>query len=123
MKVRLSTADPLSIECALLALPLSEGDNGLTPEAERADDLLGGAFARARAGGDFRGKAEEDILFYAPEGEEGPERILCVGLGDRSALSAEDVRAAVARAVRRAGVPDETAHWEVTIRKRRERAS
>ena len=102
MKVRLSTADPLSIECALLALPLSEGDNGLTPEAERADDLLGGAFARARAGGDFRGKAEEDILFYAPEGEEGPERILFVGLGDRSAISAEDVRAAVARAVRRA---------------------
>lgn len=102
MKVRLSHADPLSIEGPLLALPVFEGDNGLTAEAGRADDLLGGVFARVRHAGDFRGKAEEDLLFYAPEGEEGPDRILFVGLGDRSAVSAEEVRAAVARAVRRA---------------------
>ena len=102
MKVRLSLADPLSIECPLVALPVFGGDNGLTAEAERADDLLGGAFARARHAGDFRGRAEEELLFYAAEGEEGPHRILFVGLGKRSALSAEDVRTAVAQAVRRA---------------------
>lgn len=102
MNVRLALDDPLSIDAPLLAFPVFADESGLEKEAARADDVLGGAFSRALGSGDFRGKLEEDLLFYAPEEAGDPERILFVGMGARSDMTAEEVRTFAARVVRRA---------------------
>ena len=102
MKVRLSQDDPLSLGAPLLAFPAFEDDGELEGEAARADQVLGGAFSRAVRAGDFRGKEGEDLLFYAPEGEAPPGRLLFIGMGARSDVTAERIRKFTAGAVRRA---------------------
>ena len=50
---------------------------------------------------DFRGRAGQALLLY-PRGALAPRRLLLVGLGKREAVTAESVRRAAAKAVRRA---------------------
>jgi leucyl aminopeptidase len=102
MKVSLTLDDPFASAAPLLALAVfQEGD--LRPEAEKADQLLGGAFSRVRAAGDFRGKEDEYALFYLPVArDEPPRRIVFVGVGSRERADLDAIRRFAARAVRRA---------------------
>ena len=49
---------------------------------------------------DFRGKKEQSVIFYGPQGMDIP-RVLGIGLGRHGSLDAEDFRFAVGRAMRR----------------------
>ncbi len=49
---------------------------------------------------DFRGKREQSVMFYGPQGMEIP-RVLGIGLGRHGSLEAEDLRFAVGLAMRR----------------------
>ena len=65
------------------------------------DGLAGGVLGRAVAAGDFRGRARDRILGYR-RGEQGPERVLFLGVGRLKALTPEKLRIAAGRAVRAA---------------------
>ena len=102
MKASLTLDDPFASTAPLLALAVFQ-EGALGPEAEKADVLLGRAFSRARASGDFRGKEDEYALFYLPsEGDAPPRRIVFVGAGARERADLDAIRRFVARAVRRA---------------------
>ena len=103
MSARLFRDDPLGCDTPLLALPVFRDGDPLFPAARVAAERVGGAFARSRAAGDFRGKEDESALFYLPEGgAPGPRRILFVGAGQRAEADTETLRRFAARAVRRA---------------------
>ncbi len=102
MQVSLSLADPFASAEPLVAVAVFQ-DAALTPEAARADALLGGAFSRARDSGDFRGKEDEYALFYLPGDAGAPiRRVVFVGVGPRDKADADGLRRFAARAVRRA---------------------
>ena len=65
------------------------------------DGLAGGVLGRAVAAGDFRGRARDRVLGYR-RGEQGPERVLFLGVGRSEALTPEKLRIAAGRAVRAA---------------------
>ena len=101
MKVGLIRGDLFSHDTPLLVLPVFQGEARLEGAAARADELIGGAFGRARKAGDFKGKEEDFFLHYRSE-EGGPTRIAFVGAGRREDADAEVARKVAARAVRRA---------------------
>jgi leucyl aminopeptidase len=105
MRASLFHDDPLSAEAPLLAFAVFQ-DEEISEEVAEADAVLGGAFSRARASGDFRGHEEEFALFYVPaaaaDDGTGPARIVFVGAGPRSGADADTLRRFAARAVRRA---------------------
>jgi len=70
-------------------------------EFDPLDEALGLTLTRAVAGGDFRGQRGETLLLYR-HGERGPDRVLLVGVGERTDLSAERLREVGGRAASRA---------------------
>jgi leucyl aminopeptidase len=85
----------------LLVVGLFQGEDPLSPLASAMDDRLDGAFQRVRRAGDFRGREEDQALFY-PVTAGGPERILFQGLGKRQDGDRETIRKLAGHAVRRA---------------------
>jgi leucyl aminopeptidase len=83
------------IDAPLLGIPWFE--NEPVPKAILPlDEALDGALGRAvGSGGDFRGKKGQTALLYGPE--DGPRRVLLVGLGKREELDGERLRAAAGR--------------------------
>ena len=69
--------------------------------ARTLDLALDGAFRQVLEAGDFRGMAEDQVLFYTPR-EAGPERILFQGMGKREGADRETIRTLAGRAVRKA---------------------
>ncbi|MSR23042.1 MAG: leucyl aminopeptidase [Gemmatimonadetes bacterium] len=103
MQVRLYRKDPLTCDTPLLAVAVFQDGESLSPVVQGAAERVGGAFSRARSAGDFRGREDEQALFYLPEGGgPGPRRVLFVGAGRRGEADAEALRRFAARAVRRA---------------------
>ncbi len=102
MNVRLVTDELLAHDTPLLVLPVFEGATELAPLQEAVDARAGGALARARHAGDFRGKAGDSLLVYLSGAGGGPERGLFLGAGSPQKLDAEAVRALAGRAVRAA---------------------
>ncbi|MEX0856225.1 MAG: leucyl aminopeptidase [Gemmatimonadota bacterium] len=103
MQVRLTEGDPLSIETPLLAIPVFREEGALFDAAQRADQLLDGALARAKSAGDFRGTDDEALLLYRPGSEgSGPVRFLFLGMGNAEGVDEESIRKLAARAVRQA---------------------
>jgi leucyl aminopeptidase len=99
---------PSDVEAPLVAVAVFRGDAPLAGAALELDQALGGAFSRARAAGDFTGRDEEGLVFYAgPTGTDASEgaslrRYLFLGAGDAEKADAGTVRDFAARAVRRA---------------------
>ncbi len=85
----------------LLVVGIFQEAEELSPTAEALDQALSGAFRRVRKTGDFRGREEDQALFYAPEGS-GVERILFQGMGKRREADRETLRKLAGRAVRKA---------------------
>jgi leucyl aminopeptidase len=104
MKIRILEQAPDQVEAPLVAVAVFQGDAPLSPAADALDEALGGAFARSRAAGDFLGRTEDALVFYAPgEGGDAPvRRFLFVGAGDAEKADASAVRDFAARAVRKA---------------------
>jgi len=93
--------DALLPETPLLVVAVAQGDPALTGLAARLDQTLEGELRRVRDAGDFKGREEDQALFYR-RGIDGPERILFLGVGPRPEADAESLRKYAGRAVRRA---------------------
>ncbi len=108
MQVSVKTTDPQASACDLLALPIirrTRGDRGtpiLAPTARAIDRALGGIVSAAIQSGDFRANAGQATLLY-PAGSSPVQRVLLIGLGKESNVTAESLRRAAGTAVRRAG--------------------
>jgi len=116
MKIRILDQAPARVHAPLVAVAVPRGNGDLSPGALALDAALGGAFSRARAAGDFDGRDEASLLFYAPSAGEAPDqdgapqggegrelrRFLFLGIGDAEKIDRSAVRSFAARAVRRA---------------------
>ena len=106
MEIEIAVGAPSSVETALLVLPWCQGAE---QQAERPsadldplDEALGLTLTRAVTGGDFQARRGQTLLLYR-QGDSGPDRVLVVGLGQRSDLGALRLREAGGWAARRAG--------------------
>ncbi len=104
MKVRAASGDPARVAADVLAVPLFSLDAQapeLPARLRRVDAALGGRIESLVATGDFRGRPGETSTVY-PDGEEGPTRIVLVGLGDESKADADALRRAAGTALKAA---------------------
>ncbi len=90
MKSAISTKAPLSVATPLLAVVVTQG---FAP-------LQDATLERAVASGDYKGKKDETLLVYGSE--QGPERILLVGVGKPGEITRSSIRRASAVAAKRA---------------------
>ncbi len=106
MKLQITVGDPSGIEAPLLVLPWCQGPEELaerpTANLDPLDELLGLALTRVVTSGDFRARRGETLLLYR-QGEKGPDRVLLVGVGERTRLSSERLREVGGHAAQRAG--------------------
>jgi len=108
MQVSVKTTDPQASAADLLALPILRRTRGgstaptLSPTARALDRALGGIVSAAIQSGDFRAKAGQALLLY-PTKSSPVQRLLLIGLGKESSVTAERLRRAAGTAVRRAG--------------------
>ena len=98
MQVHFHAADALAFDTPLLALAVPSGASASEGALARADQTLGGAVARAFASGDLKGAAKDEVVLYA--GDDGPRRVVLLGVGKASDFDAEQMRRFAARAVR-----------------------
>jgi hypothetical protein len=66
MQIKILDQDPAEVESPLVAVAVFEDDGPLEGAAAALDRVLGGTFAAARDAGDFGGRTDEFLLFYAP---------------------------------------------------------
>ena len=106
MKLDVHVGAPSALDTPLLILPWCQGPDEMaerpTANLDPLDESLGLTLTRAVSGGDFRARSGETILLYR-QGEEGPDRLLLVGVGDRSEISAEKLRVVGGLAAKAAG--------------------
>jgi leucyl aminopeptidase len=100
MQLRHVDADPLSHPTELLAVAVAREPDPLRGHLARLDTGLGGAVARAIAGGEMRGQEGDEVLLYG--GTSGPKRVLLLGVGKAEEVGRETVRRLAGRAVRAA---------------------
>ncbi len=98
MNVQLLGSAPFGESADLLAIAWTEG---ASDPPEGLPDALAEALSGAVAAGDLRGKTGEQVLLYG-SGEDGPRRLLAVGVGPEAELDLEAVRRFGGRAVRAA---------------------
>src|SRR5262245_13245267 len=101
MQVRFVDADPLKTKVPLLAIAVTEGTGEVAGLLARADRALGGAVTRVLRGGDMKGRAKDEVVLYASS-EDGPARVLLLGVGKADTLDSEQIRRFAGRAVRAA---------------------
>jgi len=106
MKLDVYVGAPSSLEIPLLVLPWCQGPDELaerpTANLDPLDESLGLTLTRAVSGGDFRARSGETTLLYRQR-DDGPDRVLLVGVGDRSELTAEKLRILGGAAAKAAG--------------------
>lgn len=78
---------PLQVICYFKRTP--DSDARMSGAPVELDKHLGGLIGALRSRGEFGGEELETILFDAPEGTIRAKRLLLIGLGDESTLSAE----------------------------------
>jgi leucyl aminopeptidase len=93
------TTNPANDKLDLLALLLFEDEKASSRDG--LDHMLGGTASRIEKGGDFKGKAREQILLFPQNGAKA-QRVLLVGLGKREKGSLEGVRKATAVVLQKA---------------------
>jgi len=92
VSVKVGRVDALKVRSDLLAVGMfSEGRDGAL--CKELDKKLGGAIARVRRLGDFKGKVGTTSLLYG-NGQIGAKRILLVGLGKRKKMTGDVLRRA-----------------------------
>lgn len=97
MQLSVSRADPLSVECDALVVPLLKTDR--VPRALRAlDTALGGLIRSYLDSGDLSGKAGETVS--VPTAGVAAGRVVFVGLGSDREVDSEALRRAGGRALR-----------------------
>lgn len=105
MNIEVTSSLPSQIDTPLLVLPWCQARERQAERPPREfdplDEALGLTLTRAVAGGDFRGQRGEMVLLYR-QGERGPDRVLLVGVGERTDLSPERLREVGGRAATRA---------------------
>ena len=90
VNVKVGRVDALKVRSDLLAVGVfSEGRDGAL--CKDLDKKLGGAIAKVRQLGDFKGKVGTTALLYGNE-EIGARRVLLVGLGERKKVAADGLR-------------------------------
>ncbi len=106
MKLDVLVGAPSALDAPLLVLPWCQGPDETaehpTANLDPLDESLGLTLTRAIASGDFRARSGETTLLYR-RGDQGPDRVVLVGVGGRSDLSAEKLRLAGGTAVQSAG--------------------
>ncbi len=101
MQLRYVDATPRSHATPLLGIGVFEGTSAPEGALAEVDQALGGALARALRSGDLKGRSGDELLLYGNGGgDDGPARVLVVGLGKRDALDREVVRRMAGRTVR-----------------------
>lgn len=98
MQLRYVDTDAQSHDVLLLAVGVLEGSDASSSLLSSLDTSLGGSVARAFATGDMKGRAEDEILLYG--GDNGPARVVLLGLGKAEKVAAETIRRMAGRAVR-----------------------
>lgn len=98
MRVVFERADLAALRTPLLCVPLFEGESFRNGPLDTA---TGGALAAVARSGDFTGKLGSQALIYNPR-DQGPQRVLLLGVGRAEDLDLERVRQTAARLSRRA---------------------
>ncbi len=99
--------DPLStIKVPALAVGIFSDEDKLTGQIGELDDSLNGKISRIMSSGDFKGEPK-DILTIYPDGNidgdsNGPERVILVGLGKRTDINRDTIKARAAAAAKTA---------------------
>jgi leucyl aminopeptidase len=105
MNVDIAAGQPSVIDTPLLVLPWCQGRDGAAErpatELDSLDRLLGLMLTRAVTGGDFSARRGEILVLYRVK-DNGPDRVMLVGVGARPELTAERLRQAGGQAARRA---------------------
>lgn len=104
LRIASSGAEPATLDTPLLVIALRRNDS-LPAPLGALDKALGGTIGRSVSRRDFRG--DRDELLHLTGTDEGPRRILLVGLGEPSDLAGALRRAAsiAARQARKMGAP------------------
>ncbi|TAM61858.1 leucyl aminopeptidase [bacterium] len=103
MQFGVHTGELSSLSADALVVPVYK-DGSSDPATRAADDLLGGAIARAVACGEITGKTYERTLFHVTQNRKGtPRAVLAVGLGAHKDLNAVSVGRYAGAAVRYLG--------------------
>lgn len=106
MMLEVIVGAPTEVDTPLLVLPWCQETDDVAerPSAnlDPLDESLGLMLTRAITGGDFLARRGETLLAYR-QGKEGPDRVMLVGVGQRSDLTPERLREVGGRAVKRAG--------------------
>jgi leucyl aminopeptidase len=100
MRLRYVDADPRSVVTPMLAVGVTEGADPASGLLADLDATLAGAVRRAFAAGDMRGKSGDETVLYGAE--DGPARVVLLGMGKADKVDAEGVRRFAGRAVRTA---------------------
>jgi leucyl aminopeptidase len=101
LTLRRGETDALLPETPLFVVAVCQDEPSPSGLAAQVDQALDGALRRVRDVGDFKGREEDQALFYRG-GDDGPRRVLFLGLGLRAEADAESLRKFAGRAVRRA---------------------
>ena len=102
MRLEVGSMAPEGVESPLMVvLVTSDRPPAESPELAGLDRVAGGVLSRAAVSGDFLGRYGDRVSGYR-RGDEGPERVLFLGVGDSDSLTAERVRKAAGLAVRAA---------------------
>jgi leucyl aminopeptidase len=103
-ELRVSTIKAAASEVTtpLLVLPIYERDDKPVGMGVDIDKGLGGALSRVLKSGDFRGRKDEALMLFPPQGGLKAERVLLLGVGKREGYTLERLRRVVGLAVRKA---------------------
>ena len=96
-----SFVKPAQPQGGALVVPMAE-DGAFGGMAADLDSAAGGALKRAFAAAEFKGRKGQSCTVWAPmpDGQQGPTRIVAVGIGKAAELSAETAEAAGGAALR-----------------------
>jgi leucyl aminopeptidase len=93
---------PEACQTPLLVVQLFRGDRQTGGYTSALDERLGGMIGAVLERGDFRGRKDEALVLYPPDGAIGARRILLLGAGKREDFTIEVLRRTMGSAVRHA---------------------
>jgi leucyl aminopeptidase len=102
LKVMVSKAAAGEARGPLAAVPVKEGETGVSGALASIDARAGGIIAKTLGRGDFKGRKDETLVLYASQEDAPIERLVLVGLGKAADVDAERLRRAIGCAVRQA---------------------
>jgi leucyl aminopeptidase len=106
MKLEVNVGTLTDLETPLLVLPwcqdMEKQAEAPTANFDPLDETLGLMLTRAVTSGDFRARRGQTLLLYR-QGKSGPDRVLLIGVGERSDLNASGLREVGGWAANRAG--------------------